>query len=153
MSETQSPQVFLQQLIDAMSRERGVQFDYAALAHELGLRRQFVYDLRDGVYRTTSSDSTTVFAPDDDRYRKIEDECKSRGITGFMEAAEAAQRSRLAVIAACTTQFNYMLLSGPQQAFQRALDESGAFEDPEVGEMWVNLLRRLHALRRERGIN
>ena len=150
VSEIQNPRSMLEALIEAVSRERGAQIDWATLAGELGLRRQFLYDLRDGTFRRATIDGQSVFATKDERYQKINTACLAHGITGFIEAAEAAQRTAIDA-ASKTRPFDHHALYGPREAFQRALDVSGAWEDPQVAELWIQLCARLSELRKERG--
>ena len=69
--------------------------DFAVLAAEAGLRRQFVYDLRDGNARTTIQDGEIALADTDPRYLKLDTIFRSFGITNFLEVALAAQHERL----------------------------------------------------------
>lgn len=67
------------------------QKDYAAIAQDIGVPKQFMYDLRDGKARGKNDNKQRIGAADDPRYIALDDYMRANGIDGFLEAARRAQ--------------------------------------------------------------
>ena len=146
MSDSKTPQELLTELLAALSKSRGKPMEAAAFASQNNLRKQFVCDIRDGEYKITTREGVRVFAKQDVRYQKIEELCTQRGISGFLEAVEAAQRADPRN-APPTPVISFGLLEHPMNLFERALEMSKALQDPQIEELYYKLWQRLRELR------
>lgn len=138
MSETQKPSAIIGALKTALNCESH------AIARRIGVRRQFIYALRDDKPELPRDENRALVATlaEDPRYVALDAICREHGITGLFDAANAVLHSTMK----SATTFTSAELFGPKRAFESALIETGAINDLQVANLWMSLVGRLREL-------
>lgn len=137
-----NPQKILNEL------RRVLNCDYATIAVQAGLRRQFIYSLRSGhVERPLGSAYECVEnAVNDPRYVALDALCRQHGIEGLLDAVDTALRPQ----PGRPTRDDYREAFRAWQEFENTLSREGAdtsvLNDPEVNRLSVALGQRLREL-------
>ncbi len=145
MAETKSLGAIIGDLKTALS------CDSQAIAAHLGLRRQFVYAIRDNAPELPRDENRgrVATAGEDPRYVRINALCKLHGIEGLLDAVDAKHRvQRQHSLSPTPSDYREAYRAWCQ--FENECSHGGAdntvFNDPEVARLSMELGKRLQEL-------
>lgn len=120
--------------------------DCAAIATHIGVRRQFIYALRDDTPELPRDENRArvATAAEDPRYIALDALCKTRGITGLFDAVETTLHQKRTQ----PVRFDRVELRSACHVFGNRIEDAGGMNDAEVSRLYIEICQRINIITR-----